>query len=77
MFRLHAHLRRINVVDTAQCQCGTAEETPAHILQECPIYSDVRSQIWPEGADLKDKLWGTLDDLARTALFVNTTNLRV
>ena len=74
---LRAHLNKLKVVNTAQCQCGGAEQSPAHILQDCSLHSAARLRIWPLGASLETKLWGTREELTKTADFVATTNLRV
>ena len=39
---LRAHLKRIGVTATATCQCGQADQTPAHILQDCPLFEEQR-----------------------------------
>jgi hypothetical protein len=47
------------------------------ILQDCPNFAADRLQAWPVGTDLKIKVWGPLDELARTGTFVTATTLRV
>ena len=75
--RLRAHLKRIGVSTDALCQCGQAEQTPSHVLQECPLLIEKRQHFWPQGVDLATKLWGTADDLARTASYVASLDLSV
>ena len=74
---LRAHLKRIGVAPSAQCECGQADQTPAHILQECPLLDEQRRQSWPGGVDLDTKLWGTVDDLRRTASFAASLEIRL
>ena len=74
---LRAHLKRIGVRDDARCECGQADQTPAHILQDCPLLDVQRQQFWPQGVDLNTKLWGTADDLNRTARFMTSLSLSV
>ena len=74
---LRAHLRRIGVAASALCGCGGADETPEHVLQACPLLTQLRDQTWPEGSTLHTKLWGTVDDLRRTSQFTTAAGLRL
>ena len=74
---LRAHLWRLHLVDTALCPCAQADQTPAHILQDCPLHAAQRGRTWPEGADLNTKLWGTAADLEKTAHFMTSVNLKI
>ena len=66
---LNAHLKGIGLLDTSLCECGHADRTPDRILQACPRYTELekRRQTWPNREDLATKLWGTAEDLRRTA----------
>ena len=70
---LSAHLKRIGISDTSLCECGQADQTPDHVLHSSPKYAERRQLTWPQGADLATKLWGSSEDLYRTAGFVATT----
>ena len=74
---LSAHLKRIGISDTSLCECGQADQTPDHVLQSCPKYAERRQLTWPQGADLTTKLWGSAEDLYRTAGFVASTGLKI
>ena len=74
---LGAHLKRIGIRDTPECMCGLSDETPEHILQDCPRFSGERQKTWPEAVDVQTKLWGSVADLAQTAGFIATLGLRV
>ena len=74
---LRAHLWRLRLTDTALCPCAQADQTPAHILQDCSLYTAQRNQTWPEEVDLNTKLWGPTIDLEKTARFVASTGLRI
>ena len=74
---LRAHLKRIGVSDTSLCECGQADQTSDHVLQSCPKYAERRQLTWPHGADLATKLWGSAEDLYRTAGFVASTGLKI
>ena len=74
---LSAHLKRIGISDTSLCECEQADQTPDHVLQSCPKYAERRQLTWPQGADLTTKLWGSAEDLYRTAGFVASTGLKI
>ena len=74
---LSGHLKRIGISDTSLCECGQADQTPDHVLQSCPKYAERRQLTWPQGADLTTKLWGSAEDLYRTAGFVASTGLKI
>ena len=67
---LRAHLKRIGVAATSLCECGLADQTPSHVLQDCPLHDDRRQRIWPGGGDLYSKLWGTAAQLHVTCQFM-------
>ena len=46
---LRAHLRRLHLADFALCACRQSDQTPAHILQDCTLFTVQRNQTWPEG----------------------------
>jgi len=75
--RLRSHLKKIGVSETALCECGLADQTPQHILQDCPSLSTARQQVWPEGVELTTKLWGPCSKLHRTVHFISTTGLLI
>ena len=74
---LSAHLKRIGISDTSLCECGQADQTPDHVLQSCPKCAERRQLTCPQGADLATKLWGSAEDLYRTAGFVASTGLKI
>ena len=74
---LRDHLKRTGISDTSLCECGQADQTPDHVLQSCPMYTERRQPTWPQGADLATKLWGSTEDLYRTAGCVASTGLKI
>ena len=74
--RLKAHMRRIGVAESAGCECGEGDQTPEHILQDCPRLSKQRLQTWPLPTDLSTKLWGSKQDLERTTSFLDLSGLQ-
>ena len=57
--RLNSHMhRKMNLVPSPLCTCGTEDQTTEHILQICPAYKHLRQQIWSDGTSLHLKLYG-------------------
>ena len=75
--RLLAHLCRLRISHTDECPCGTGTQTPEHVLQTCPTFSDLREKFWPQTVDLKEKLWGRAESLRLTADFAISTDLTI
>ena len=71
---LNKHLHRIGQADTPLCPCGE-EQTVDHILQLCPIYHQLRQDLWPVSPPLEEKLFGDLLSLQKTVDFIAATNL--
>ena len=70
--RLRAHMHRMGLSHTPDCQCGTAQQTPEHILQTCPNHQAARVQHWPEHKTVQQKLWDNKENLSNTANFIST-----
>ena len=51
--------------------------TAEHLLQYCQVHDAVRRDVWPEPTQLRDKLYGNLGELRRTAAFVTATGISV
>ena len=73
---LRAHLKKISIAESSTCDCLTADQTPAHVLQDCTLHNHIRKQIWPMETTLEAKLWGTAADLRRTVQFVTSAGLK-
>ena len=67
----------IGISHTSMCECGQADQTPDHVLQSSPKYTERRQLTWQQGANLATKLWGSAEDLYRTAGFVASTRLKI
>ena len=74
---LLSHLYRLKLAQTNECPCGTGIQDPTHILQNCPLLTPERTSLWPNGAEMQEKLWGGLNDLKKTALFIRNTNIPI
>ena len=72
--RLLDHLYKIKIPCTDECPNGTGIRTPEHVLQSAPTCAEQRCQSWLEPVDLKEKLWGWVEPLRRTADFAMATN---
>jgi len=76
--RLKQHLhQKFRVVPSPMCNCGTAEETVDHVLQNCKRFNTLRKEIWPHPVPLQEKLHGTLEELRKTVDFVSRTDLQI
>ena len=76
--RLNAHLyNMLKVGQTEMCPCSTAPQNTEHLLQECPRQAALRREVWPRPLPLKEKLYGNLGALQRTALFVMSSNVAI
>jgi hypothetical protein len=42
----------------------------SHILQDCPLREALRKDIWPNGVNLQDQLYGDGEDMQRTAEYI-------
>ena len=76
--RLNSHMhRRMNIVPSPLCTCGTEDQTTEHILQRCPACQHVRQHIWSDGTSLHQKLYGKKEELERTVGFIQQAGLSV
>jgi hypothetical protein len=75
--RLRAHLKWMNQMESARCACQEADQTPEHVLLDCPLWMTQRYLAWPEGATLAKQLWGSADDLKRTVNFIENVGINV
>ena len=78
--RLKHHLfHKFRIGETDQCTCSTDSQTGNHILQSCPLLEELRKKHWPgpTSTSVNQKLYGSLEDLRRTAAFVCETGLTI
>ena len=75
--RLKSHLhRKFKLTPSPDCACRE-EETPRHILQDFPQYSNIRRETWPVVTDLQTKLHGNKEELLKTSTFIELTGLAI
>lgn len=76
--RLRHHLyNKLKIGDSDKCPCNTDSMTTAHILQECPLHEVTRRNIWPEATPVREKLYGSILALRRTATFIRATRVDI
>ena len=75
--RLRAHLYRIGICHSPDCICQTGPQTPEHILQSCPLFTEERHKHWSDEKTLVQKLYGKQEELKTTTSFISSTKLDV
>jgi hypothetical protein len=62
-----------------QCSCNTGPMTTnhAHVLQDCPLREALRKDIWPNGVNLQNQMYGDRVDMHRTAEYIRRAGLTV
>ena len=74
--RLNSHMHTtMKLIQSPLCTCQTENQTADHILQDCPTFTNLRTQKWPDGMSLHQQLYGTTEDLRRTVGFIQQTGL--
>ena len=71
------HYNKMKIGQTEMCPCDTAPMDTAHLLQDCPLQDIPRLAAWPEETHLREKLYGDLVALRKTASFVRATGVDV
>ena len=76
---LRGHLfEKFKIGESGRCLCDSGENmTPYHILQDCQMFRGLREQYWPQETPVRQKLYGSLEDLYGTVHCVKETGLRV
>ena len=75
--RLNAHMYKFKVGESEMCPCNADIMTAEHLLQHCPLHDAMRRDMWPEPTLLRDKLYGSLEELRRTSAFVRATGISI
>ena len=65
------------VDESEMCPCDADIMTAEHLLQHCQLHGALRWDMWPEPKPLRDKLYGNLEELQRTAAFVRATGISI
>ena len=76
--RHNAHMyNKFKVGESEMCPCNTDIMTAEHLQGHCRLHDALRWDMWPEPTLLRDKLYGHLEQLRRTAAFVRTTGISI
>ena len=76
--RLNAHMyNKFKVGESEMCPCNADIMTAEHLLQHCRLYDAMGRDTWPDPTLLRDKLYGNLGELRRTAAFVRATGISI
>ncbi|KAK7109859.1 hypothetical protein V1264_010915 [Littorina saxatilis] len=51
--------------------------TVEHFLQDCPTHQNLRAETWPADTPMRDKLYGPMESLRRTAAFIRASGVAV
>ena len=54
-----------------------AQENSEHVLQDCSLYSQMRSKLWSLHTPLKEKLYRSTADLETTVQYIHEVGLIV
>ena len=61
---------KFKVVKSEMCPCNADIMIAEHLLQHCQLHDAMRRDVWPEPIPPRDKLYGYMEKLTRTAAFV-------
>ena len=76
--RLSAHMfRKMKLAPSPTCNCGLEDRTAEHILQRCPLLQTARQNVWSTAVQLDTKLYGSKEELEKTATFILQIGLSV
>ena len=76
--RLNAHMyNRFKVGQSEMYPCNADILTTEHLQQHCRLHDALRRDMWPEPTLLRDKFYGNLEELRRTAAFLRATGISI
>ena len=76
--RLDAHMySKFKFGESRMCPYNADIMTAEHLLQNFELHDIVRRDVCPEPTPLRDKMYGNLQALERTAAFVRATSISV
>jgi len=73
--RLNSHMYKLKIAASPKCSCGEDNQTAKHILQQCPLREQQRKAVWPVETGLRLKLYGAMEDIKKTATFIDVAGL--
>jgi len=75
--RLNSHMYKLKIAASPKCSCGQDNQTAEHILQQCPLLEQQSKAVWPVLTGLRLKLYGAMEDMTKTATFIDVAGLRL
>ena len=76
--RQNAHMfSMFKVGESEMHPCKADIMNAEHVLQNFQLHDALRRDMWPEPIPLRDKLYGNLEQLRRTAVFMRATGVSV
>ena len=72
----HHMFKVFKIGETDLCECGEEKQDASHVLQTCKQYQSERETIWPQPTALRTKLYGPLQELRKTAAFLQQVDLQ-
>ena len=76
--RLNAHMfETMKLAPSPICNCSLDDQTAEHIPQRCLLLQTARTTVWPTAVQLHIKLYGSKEELEKTATFILQTGLSV
>ena len=74
--RLNAQMfKKLKLAPSPICNCGLEDQMAKHTLQRCPLLQTARTNVWPTAVQLHTKLYGSKEELEKTATFILQTGL--
>ena len=76
--RLNAQMfKQMKLAPSPICNCGLDDQVAEHILQKCQLLQTARTNVWPTAVQLHTKLYGSKEELEKTATFILQTGISV
>ena len=76
--RLNADMfKKMKLAASPTCNCGLEDQTAQHILQRGPLLRTARANVWPAAVQVYTQLYGSKEELEKTATFILRTGLAV
>ena len=73
----HHMYTKFHIGETSVCHCGTADMTVEHLLQHCPLHRNLRAETWPADTSVREKIYGPVEGLRRTANYIRRAGVPV
>ena len=73
--RLNAHMfKKMKLAPSPVCNCGL-EDGRTYTAEMCPLLPTARTNVWPTAVQLHTKLYGSKEELEKTATFILQSGL--